>query len=143
MGNDWQRDIMNVTRTSKKFYVRGSKFGNAPTIYEGANEKYCGKTFDSKLEVAYASYLDFRVRLGEITHWEREPKYALPRTGTPLNHIFPDFRIWFADGTCQIKEVKGREDPTWKIKWNWFTCEYPELEKEIVKRVPLSFGRGG
>jgi hypothetical protein len=141
------RNLMNITRkTSKKswFYVRGSKFGNAPTVYEGANEKYCGKTFDSKLEVAYAFYLDTRVRIGEITHWEREPKYALPRTGVALNHIFPDFRIWFPDGSCQIKEVKGREDPTWKIKWHWFVSEYPELEKEVVKRVPyISFGRGG
>ena len=69
----------------------------------------------NKTEAAYADYLDLLESSGEILRWDFE---ALKLRLAPSTFYTPDFLVVMADGTMELREVKGfwRDDARVKIK---------------------------
>lgn len=107
--------------------------------YHNTPREHNGITYHSTLERDDATILDLRVQAGEIKSWRRqveirinvkfvegtpvltdEPELDLKKQGVPFKHITNyrvDFVITHNDGSIELQESKGKELPTWMIKW--------------------------
>lgn len=73
---------------------------------------YAGHTYRSKAEAQYAANLDLRKAAGEVLDWTGQ--YAIPCTvnGIKICTYYADFKVWLADGTTEIVDVKANSEPT-------------------------------
>lgn len=71
--------------------------------------------YRSKLEAAYASYLDTLIRTGEIIRYSYEP---IRLNLAPKTTLTPDFLVITQDGAMEFHETKGfaRDDAMAKLK---------------------------
>jgi len=89
-----------------------------------------GHRFPSKLEAAYCGRLDILKEAGEVLFYLRQVPFALPG-GTTYR---ADYLVFYADGTCDVVDVKGVDTPVSKMKRNQVEALYP-LKITIVTKV--------
>ena len=87
---------------------------------------YNGVWYDSKFEAKTAEILDWRLKAGEIKHWDRQFKIVcIPYDA--FGHAHPelaithkvDFRIHHHDGTFELLEAKGKELSDYRFRRKW------------------------
>lgn len=96
--------------------VRGSKKAE-PGKYNAIRCFYNGYWYDSKFEAQCAMELDWRVKAGEITGWERQYHVDLKNPATDeliITHKV-DFRARLPDGSYELIEAKGFETRDYKL----------------------------
>jgi len=127
---------MKRSRLARKSPIRRrsrGKFGAIPTAF-------AGRTFDSKLEAAYARKLDL-LRSAIVPDrdrpvaWKPQVSVRLEVNGKLICRYICDFLVTFADGHDEWHEVKGFETETWKIKEKLFRALFPERRLLVVRVV--------
>ena len=88
-----------------------------------------GINFPSLLERSYYDQLKLRQISGELKYFLRQIPFQLPG-GVKY---FCDFQLFFADGTVEYVDTKGRDTPVSKIKRKMVEDLYP-IEIKIVTR---------
>ncbi len=113
---------------AKKGGKGGSKFRNVKT--EHISPTAGRRPYDSKLEAAYARFLDGEVAAGRIRMW-------VPQVSMPVPHlkrrIVVDFMVIELDGRATWRDPKGVETPTWRDKRD-LVRECYGIEIQIVKK---------
>lgn len=114
---------------------RGSKYGATSTIYKGIS-------YHSKKEAGYAQLLDTckkAVNPSErVLKWERQiPIELRAPTGELICKYYCDFKVWYADGSVKLVEVKGFTTEVFRLKLKllellWLP-QHPEIEYEIIR----------
>lgn len=99
-----------------------SKMRNVPTMRGEIR-------FDSKLEAKYYDYLRVLVATGVVSYFLRQPVFDLIGGVT----YRADFSVFYADGTHQIVDVKGRETEVFRIKKKQVEALYP-IKIQIIKK---------
>ena len=98
--------------------------------YHAIKTTYNGSIYDSKLESKHAQNLDFRLKAGLISGWDRQCKIDLYFYDSKGNKVTykswkVDFCVHELDGTYTLEEVKGMEGDDYRWK------------KEILEKVWL------
>lgn len=88
-----------------------------------------GILFASKLEASYYCYLKILKRIGEVKYWLCQPPFILPGG----RKYRCDFQVFYANGTVEYVDVKGRETEGFKLKKSIVENLYP-VEIKIVKK---------
>lgn len=101
--------------------------------YRSKRQTYNGYSYDSKLEAGYAEQLDWMVKSGEVSNWERQHKISLDINGIHICNYYIDFKVYFTDGRIEFHEVKGFETDLWKMKWKLTKALFPDYNLVIVK----------
>ena len=101
--------------------------------HRNVRTEYNGVVYQSAKEARYAAELDLRVRAHDIHSWYRQVSLPLSINGKLICKYVIDFIIYHNDGTMEYVEVKGREEPVWKLKWALFEALYPNLKKVVVR----------
>lgn len=110
------------------------KTGNMKAIKKEVD----GIMFASTMEADYYEYLKAERAAGRIREFELQPEFVLlenfKKYGKTIRGIkyISDFRIWYADGTMKIIDVKGRETDDFKLKRKLFDALYPDLYLQLV-----------
>jgi len=94
-----------------------------------------GHKFPSLKEANYYCELKLRLRAGDITKIELQPRYTL-EAGRRLKNgkwlrkreYVADFRITFPDGRQQVIDTKGFRTPTYQRKIREFLDMYPNID---------------
>ena len=98
--------------------MRYSKTNARKTIYKGL-------TYDSKLEAAYAKFLDDLKSRGKIKDWVRQISFKLPNLkGKMCLRYDADMVVIDNRGWYYIMEVKGRLLPENVVKYSYFQYYY-------------------
>lgn len=109
------------------------KYHNKSKIYTSAI--HGTKTFDSIKEANYCEELDWRLRSGEIVHYDMQYKIDIKINGKHWRNYYIDFKVKLPDGFIQYVEVKGYETEVWKMKWAALVIlknEILEPESELI-----------
>jgi hypothetical protein len=80
-------------------------------------KEYNGVVYHSIREAKYAEQLDWQVKAGAITKWERQIKLELKVNGQLICNYVVDFKVTNKMGGIELHEIKGFETPDWKLKW--------------------------
>ncbi|MFA7360792.1 MAG: DUF1064 domain-containing protein [Candidatus Kapaibacterium sp.] len=88
--------------------------------YRNKRIHYNNVPYDSKLEAKEAKELDLKVKLGLITHWERQVRTPLEVYGFLICTYVVDFIAYHKDGRKEYIEVKGYQTRDSKIKMKLF-----------------------
>jgi hypothetical protein len=91
---------------------RALKHRNQPTVYRGV-------LYDSKMEAVFAQRLDLLQRAGYIQSWIRQIPFTIlheteERTTVKIHRV--DFNVYYADGTYELIEIKGRDLEAGQLK---------------------------
>lgn len=87
--------------------------------------------FPSKLEASYYKFLKLCQKSGQVLFFLRQIPFDLPGKTKYL----ADFMVFYADGTVQIIDVKGKDTPLSLIKRKQTEELYP-VKIEVVSKVP-------
>jgi Protein of unknown function (DUF1064) len=120
---------MNANPSSGMTAVRVrqvSKHRNVRTEYNGC-------MYQSAKEAKYAAELDLRMKAHDIRSWGRQVPVPMRVNGKRVCKYVIDFVIYHNDGAVEYVEVKGREEPLWKLKWALFEALYPDLRKTVIR----------
>ena len=107
-----------------------------------AGRTYDGIVFDSAVEMRY--YRDVvltGVADGSIKHYELQKSYILQpgfrHNGTAVRAItyVADFYLEYADGRCEVIDIKGMPDSVAKLKRKLFWYTYPEMDYKWLTYV--------
>jgi len=101
--------------------------------YKAVKQTYNGYSYDSKLEAEHAMNLDFLLKAGIVTQWERQIKISLDINDIHIANYFCDFKVWFDDGRIEYHEVKGLETDLFKLKWKMSKALYPDYNFIMLK----------
>ena len=115
---------------TKESTTAASKYRNIPSEYKGI---IC----HSRFEAEYAAELDTRIRLGEITHWERQVKLEMRVNGYHICNYYIDFVVHHKDGSREFTEIKGLETAEWKMKWKLLESMFDDLKAHPDDRMTL------
>ena len=105
--------------------MRKTKYGSKKTIVDNIE-------FDSKDEARYYVYLKKEVQEGRILKFELQPKYVLipkfEKLGVKHRQATysPDFKIFKADGTVELIDVKGFSTQQGDLRRKLFDSLYQE-----------------
>jgi hypothetical protein len=123
-----EAEAKEIKAGEKKFYPRAHKY-NAQTV------EIDGHKFQSRKEANYYCELKLRLRAGEITKIELQPRYTLEegrrlKNGKWLRkrEYVADFRITMPDGSQQVVDTKGYRTREYKRKIQEFMDKYPEID---------------
>ena len=111
---------------AKNTFTRKNKFNAVRQTYNGYN-------YDSKLEAEHAANLDFLLKTGLVTSWERQVKISLDINDIHIANYFIDFKVHFTDGRVEYHEVKGVESDLFKLKWRMSKALYPDYNFIMLK----------
>lgn len=117
--------------------VRGSKKAK-PGKYNAVSCVYNGFTYDSKFEASCAMDLDWRLKAGEITAWDKQfPIEIRSPAGELIRRHKVDFQARLKDGSYQLIEAKGFETGEYRllkklIETLWLP-EHPDYEYVVLK----------
>lgn len=89
-----------------------------------------GINFPSKLERAYYDKLLMLQKAGELLFFLRQVGFDIGGG----HRYFSDFQLFWADGTVEFIDTKGRDTPLSKLKRDQLEELYP-VEIKIVKKV--------
>ena len=101
--------------------AQAMKYGGLVT-YDGINGLI---NMRSGWEVKYAEYLD-----ANNTTWEYEPRSFILSSG---KRYLPDFQL----DSGVIIEIRGRWQGNSKEKWDLFCSDYPDVDKQVLRRADL------
>lgn len=97
-----------------------------------------GIIFASTMEADYYEYLKAERDAGRVIKFDLQPVFPLlesfkkyGKTILGIKYI-SDFRVWYADGSMKIIDVKGRETDDFKLKRKLFDDKYPDLYLQLV-----------
>jgi len=76
------------------------------------------KTFHSKKEAQYCEELDWRLKAGEIKHYDLQWKIDIRIAGQHWANYYIDFRVIDKHDQIIYVEVKGFETEVWRMKWD-------------------------
>src|SRR3990167_2203136 len=96
--------------------------------YNNKTQEYNGQRYDSIKEANYAEELDWRMKAGEVSRWQRQVKIDLKINNIHITNYYIDFIVYLTNGTKQYVEVKGFETEVWRLKWKIFEAIYNEQE---------------
>lgn len=97
--------------------------------YRAKKSKYKDFVFASKLEAAYASYLDLLKENGVVDFYLKQVPFHLD---IKTKYVC-DFMIFYADDYIEFVDVKGYETKDFKVKKAWVEDLY-KVEIKIVKK---------
>ena len=90
-----------------------SKYKTIKTVYKSI-------TYDSKKEAGYAQQLDICKNATDekerVVHIDRQPEFECKVNGKKICKYRADFKVFYADGTMKIIDVKGFKTPVYKLK---------------------------
>lgn len=119
----------------------GNKYHAKSTMFEG-------QVYHSKLEAAYASELQLRVKAKDIKSWDRQVKLDLRVNGVHICHYYMDFVITHNDDSKEYVECKGLEMEVWKMKWKILEATFdqyfrvhPDDKLTVIKQSSWSAPR--
>lgn len=107
------------------YILKGSKFGNIPTIYKD-------RTYHSRLEAEYAIILDDMVKCKEIKKWTPQFTLKLDVNDQHIANYIADFLVTMPNGSEEIRETKGYFTDTAKLKWRLAQALYGDKYKFIL-----------
>ncbi|TWJ39626.1 hypothetical protein CHCC5027_3539 [Bacillus paralicheniformis] len=119
--------------------MRRNKYNNRKVTIDGI-------VFDSAREGDYYDHLKQLKRAGIVERFELQPKFTLQESFRKRGKLFraidykADFRVWLADGTDFVVDVKGFETPDFKIKRKLFEKRYKGLELKLVTYSKIDGG---
>lgn len=90
-----------------------------------------GIKFPSKLERSYFYHLKNLEKIGEVVFFLRQVGFDL---GKGVRH-FVDYQVFWADGSVEFVEVKGKDLPAGKAKRKITESLYP-IEITVVNKMP-------
>jgi hypothetical protein len=93
------------------------KYRNKSQVY--ITTLYGTRTFQSIKEANYCEELDWRLKKGEIKHYDLQPKIDIKVNGKHICNYLCDFRVIDKHGQISYHEVKSNITMTavWKLKW--------------------------
>ena len=89
-----------------------------------------GHRFPSKLEAAYCGRLDILKEAGEVLFYLRQIPFHLP---AGVKYV-ADYLVFYADGTCDVVDVKGCDTKISAMRRAQVEALYP-LKITIVTKV--------
>lgn len=114
--------IEDIKKMKKKKVLR-HKFGAVRCERKGIK-------FPSKLERRYYDHLNLLIKSGEVLFFLRQPAFDIAG-GV---RYFADFLVFWADGTVDFVDTKGRDTTISSAKRKMVEDLYP-VEIKIVKKV--------
>jgi hypothetical protein len=108
------------------FQRRGNKYNTKKTTYNG-------HTYHSAKEADYAEQLDWRLKAGDLKHWERQVPIELRVNGQKICTYVIDFVETDMNDNVIYTEIKGFETSEWRFKWALFDAVHPDWEKQVIK----------
>jgi len=99
---------------------RGHKFNAKPTTLDN-------NRFASKKEANYYAELKLLQKAGEVLFFLRQVPFHLPGN----SKYVCDFLIFYANGDCQIVDVKGMKTAMYKLKKSLVEAHYPITITEV------------
>jgi hypothetical protein len=116
-----------------------------PSKYRAVPTDYAGRRYHSAAEASYAATLDLLVRAGDVRRWEPQVAIPLVVDGRRVCTYVADFRVHWADGRCELHEVKGCDTPVWRLKRKLLEAtwlqEHPDVHLRVIKATNRSHGR--
>ena len=109
--------------------------------YRNVRQKYDGRTWDSKKELAYYIALKEQLKQGKIKDLIIQPEFVLMQgyrsihTGRWVRPIKyrADFQFYDVEqGRTRVIDVKGFRTQIYRIKEKLFGSVYPDIELETV-----------
>ncbi len=119
------------------FYLqrKANKYGAKKTVFNGLK-------YDSKGEAGYAQELELLLKAGEISKVERQKTFPLfGRNGGKVTTHRVDFLVTLLDGTQEVREYKGWETDSWRIKRNLFVDNYPDIQYVVITAKGNWYGK--
>lgn len=101
--------------------------------YNAQSQVYNNYRYDSRKEATYAIELDWRIKAGEITKWERQHKISIDVNGIHICNYYIDFKVYYPNEKIEYVEVKGFETDLWRLKWRLSKAMYPDYKFILVK----------
>lgn len=98
--------------------------------YNARKIHYGDSRYDSIYESEIAQELDWRLKAGDITKYERQVKLPLVVNSVKVCNYIIDFIAYLPDGSREFIEAKGYSTTAWKIKYRLFESLF---EKEFKK----------
>ena len=98
--------------------------------YKAVTCKRNGIKFPSKLERAYYDKLVLLQEKGEVVFFLRQVGFDIPGN----RRYFADFLVFWADGTADIVDTKGKDTEMSKLKRDQVEELYP-IKINVVKKV--------
>ena len=121
------------TDFQKKYGAKKSLRNVDRSKYGSVRQTYNGYSYDSKLEATHAQRLDFEIKAGIVSKFERQHKISLDINGVHIANYFIDFKVYFSDGSIEFHEVKGAETMLWRMKWRLTKALYPDYNLILLK----------
>ena len=109
--------------------------------YRNVRQKYDGRTWDSKKELAYYIALKEQLKQGKIKDLIIQPEFVLMQgyrnkfTGKKIRDIRyrADFQFYDVEqGRTRLVDTKGFSTEIFKIKAKLFGSVYPDIELELA-----------
>lgn len=102
----------------------------------GKRDDLDGTFFRSSWEANYARYLNWLIKIGQISNWEYEVdtfEFTAIKKGTRF--YIPDFKVTNLDGSIEYHEVKGWMDPRSQTKLKRMKRYYPKIKLVLIDKV--------
>jgi hypothetical protein len=101
--------------------------------YKNRKTKVDGILFDSQKEADYYIDLRYKLEIGMIVGFCRQPEFILQEGTDDMQPIRykADFIVWYKDGTTEVYDVKASKDfqtDVYKLKKKMFKKRFPNLE---------------
>lgn len=103
--------------------------------FNAKKQNYNGMKFDSKGEAGYCEQLDWRIKSGEITSYERQVKIPLKVNGVLICNYIADFIVTGKHGEKEVHEYKGLRLPLFDLKWKLLQALQSEIFPEGVELI--------
>lgn len=111
-----------------------SKLRYMESKYKNNRSSYCGLHYhDSMGEAGYCKQLQMLEKLCEIKKFETQKTFEFVVNGKKICSHRVDFLVTTNDYKLEVREYKGFETDTWRIKKKLFEALYPEIEYIVVK----------
>ncbi len=101
--------------------------------YNAARVEIKGQHFDSKFEGKVGADLKYRQMCGEKFEVRRQVDFPFWVNGIKICTYRADYLLTLDDGTQEVVEGKGFEDPKWPIKRKLFEALYPKIRLIVEK----------
>ena len=109
---------------------RVGKYNASPQVYDG-------NRYHSRKEARHAAFLDLQRKSHDpeqrVVEWRRQVKTPLVVNGKHICNWYVDFEVTYADGRCELHEVKGYATEVYLMKRKLFEALYPERTLRVFR----------
>ena len=108
-----------------------------PNKYHNRSTEYNGKLYDSQFEAQHAADLDWLVKSGDVTHWDRQVTLDLRFNGYHICNYKIDFIVHYKDGHREYAETKGIQTRDWLLKWRILEATFDTFKQHPDDKMVL------